>query len=164
MDKGVEMMGIMQKFMSYVFGPDDEQKQTNKYVEQEDNYEYEEDEWLEEEVYAKPQAVKSTNQNVVHLQAVKQTTKMVLVEPRTYEETQEVADHLRQRRPVVINLQRLHQDQGKRVVDFLSGTVYAIGGEIHKIGPNIFLCTPDNIQIQGTISETFQDDIQSRMR
>lgn len=62
----------------------------------------------------------------------------------------------------MVNLQRIDHDQAKRIVDFLSGTVYAIGGDIQKIGMNIFLCTPDNVEVSGNISEFLQEhDIQN---
>ena len=48
-----------------------------------------------------------------------------------------------------MNLQRIERDQARRIVDFLSGTVYAIGGDIQKIGTDIFLCTPDNVEVSG---------------
>lgn len=84
--------------------------------------------------------------------------KVVLSEPRSYEETQEIADHLRSHRPTVVNLQRLSQDQARRVVDFLSGCVYALNGQIKKIGPAIFFCTPENIDIQGAITEMMKEE------
>jgi cell division inhibitor SepF len=83
----------------------------------------------------------------------------VLSEPRTYDDAQEIADNLRNRRPVVINLQRARPDQAMRIVDFLSGTVYALSGSISKIGPSIFLCTPDSVEIQGTIKELVEDEL-----
>jgi len=101
---------------------------------------------------------KDRTQNVVSLQSIQQSAKMVLIEPRTYEEAQDVADHLKNRRSVILNMQRIQKDQAKRIVDFLSGTVYAIGGDIQKIGGNIFLCTPDNVEISGAISELMQQD------
>jgi len=54
---------------------------------------------------------------------------------------------------VVVNLQRIQRDQAVRIVDFLSGTVYALGGDIQKIGTDIFLCTPDNVDVSGSISD-----------
>jgi cell division inhibitor SepF len=79
------------------------------------------------------------------------------MEPRVYAEAQDIADHLKSRRAVVVNLQRIEADQAKRIVDFLSGTVYAIGGDIQKIGTNIILCTPDNVEVSGNISELMQE-------
>lgn len=96
---------------------------------------------------------KKSPQNVVSLQSIQQSAKVMLVEPRVYDETQDIADHLKNRKAVIINLQRLPNDEARRVVDFLSGTVYAIGGEMQKIGTYIFLCTPDNVDVSGAISE-----------
>ncbi|MDD3392876.1 MAG: cell division protein SepF [Bacilli bacterium] len=79
--------------------------------------------------------------------------KMILLEPRAYSESQQIADHLKNRNTVVVNLKRVTSDQAKRIVDFLSGTIYAIGGEIQKVGGGIFLCTPRNINIQGKITD-----------
>ena len=81
------------------------------------------------------------------------STKMILLEPRAYSEAQQIADHLKMRNTVVVNLKRVTSDQAKRIVDFLAGTIYAIGGDLQKIGGGIFLCTPNNINIQGKITE-----------
>ena len=80
-------------------------------------------------------------------------SKMILLEPRAYSESQQIADHLKNRNSVVVNLKRVTQEQAKRIVDFLSGTLYAIGGDLQKLGPGIFLCTPKNINVQGKMSE-----------
>ncbi len=79
--------------------------------------------------------------------------KMILLEPRAYSESQQIADHLKKRNTVVVNMKRVTPDQAKRIVDFLSGTVYAIGGDLQKIGIGIFLCTPKNVNVEGSISE-----------
>jgi cell division inhibitor SepF len=79
-------------------------------------------------------------------------SKLMLLEPRAYSESQQIADHLKNRHTVVVNLKRVTTDQAKRIVDFLSGTVYAIGGDLQKIGGGIFLCTPKNINVQGKIT------------
>ncbi|GAA0364765.1 cell division protein SepF [Caldalkalibacillus horti] len=159
-------MGMLRKLMDFL-GLANESTQTNpQQTGQEQEYDYEEDEWLEEEqpaVYTqKLQKGQATN-NLVQLQSVKAASKIVLMEPHSYEETQDMADHLRSRRIIIVNLQRLTHEQAKRTVDFLSGTVYAIGGSIHKLGQNIFLCTSDNVETQGAISE-YQDEFQNRMR
>lgn len=79
--------------------------------------------------------------------------KMILVEPRAYSESQEIADHLKARNSVVVNFKRVTIDQAKRIIDFLSGTLYAINGDLQKIGDGIYLCTPKNIDVQGKITE-----------
>ena len=80
-------------------------------------------------------------------------TKMILMEPRAYSESQQIVDHLKNRNTVVVNLKRVTSDQAKRIVDFLSGTIYAIGGDLQKIGGGIFLCTPNNVNVEGKISD-----------
>ena len=79
--------------------------------------------------------------------------KMILVEPRAYSESQEIADHLKARNSVVVNFKRVTTDQAKRIIDFLSGTLYAINRDLQKIGDGIYLCTPKNIDVQGKITE-----------
>ncbi len=80
-------------------------------------------------------------------------SKMMLLEPRAYSESQQIADYLKNRCAVVVNLKRVTPDQGKRIVDFLSGTLYAIGGDLQKLGGGIFLCTPNNVDVEGKISD-----------
>ncbi|MFC4076518.1 cell division protein SepF [Salinithrix halophila] len=101
--------------------------------------------------------------NVVSLHTQK-NVRVVLVEPRTYDEAQDIADNLKNHRPTVVNLQRVPKDQAIRIVDFLSGTVYALGGNIHKLGSHIFMCSPANVDIQGTISDIFSDEANDILR
>ena len=79
--------------------------------------------------------------------------KMILLEPRAFSESQQIADHLKKRNTVVVNMKRVTPDQAKRIVDFLSGTVYALGGDLQKIGGGIFLCTPKNVDVEGAITD-----------
>jgi len=79
--------------------------------------------------------------------------KMILLEPRAYSESQQIADHLKKKNTVVVNMKRVTPDQAKRIVDFLSGTVYALGGDLQKIGGGIFLCTPKNVNVEGAITD-----------
>ena len=81
------------------------------------------------------------------------TGKMILLEPRAFSESQQIADHLKKRNTVVVNMKRVTPEHAKRIIDFLSGTVYAIGGDLQKIGVGIFLCTPKNVNVEGSISE-----------
>ncbi|MDO5850805.1 MAG: cell division protein SepF [Methanobacteriaceae archaeon] len=81
------------------------------------------------------------------------TGKMILLEPRAYSESQQIADHLKNRNSVVVNLKRVTADQAKRIIDFLSGCIYAIGGTMQKVGVGIYLCAPNNVNVQGKISD-----------
>ena len=148
-------MGVMNRFMNFL-GLQEEEEVVEREV-------------LEEPAEAAPPAENQNRKNVkggnvvsIHSQ---KNVKVVLVEPRSYDEAQEIADHLRSFRSVVVNLQRVRNDQALRIIDFLSGTVYALSGGISKLGGNIFLCTPDTVEIQGTISEILSEDSDyNRMR
>ena len=85
--------------------------------------------------------------------ANKSGNKMILLEPRAYSESQQIADYLKARNSVVVNLKRVTAQQAKRIIDFLSGCIYAIGGSMQKIGVGIYLCAPKNVNVQGKISE-----------
>lgn len=93
---------------------------------------------------------------IVSLQSAQKSSKVVLAEPRVYAEAQDISEHLKNKRAVVVNLQRIDRDQGVRIIDFLSGTVYALGGDIQRIGTDIFLCVPDNVEVAGAISDYFE--------
>ena len=95
---------------------------------------------------------------VVSLHTQKQV-RVYLAEPVTYDDAQMIADHLRNRRPVVINLHKAQFDEAKRLLDFISGCTYALGGVLQKLGHNIFLCAPENVDIQGQISEVMNDSM-----
>lgn len=141
-------MGIKSKVKSFFF-LDDEYDVGNEETINENNT---------EQPVKQARYSQSQKQNIVSLQSVQKSSKVVLVEPRVYAEAQDIADHLKNRRAVIVNLQRIDHAQAKRIVDFLSGTVYAVGGDIQRIGTNIFLCTPDNVEVSGNISEYLQDN------
>lgn len=102
-----------------------------------------------------------TPRNVVSLQAANgmKNSKVIIMEPRVYAEAQDISEHLKNKRATIVNLQRIDREAGIRIIDFLSGTVYAIGGDIQKIGTDIFLCTPENVEVSGEISNYLYDDI-----
>ncbi|GGH44685.1 cell division inhibitor SepF [Paenibacillus sp. JGP012] len=155
-------MGVMNKFMNFLGLQEEEEiVERERLAAQEEQ----EPEQQENETSALDKRRNQRGNNVVSIHSQK-NVKVVLYEPRSYDEAQEIADHLRSHRTVVVNLQRIRQDQALRVIDFLSGTVYALGGGISKIGGNIFLCTPDTVEIQGTITEILADSEQdyNRMR
>lgn len=101
-------------------------------------------------------AKSSRTSDAVKALSANKDSHLVLFEPRAYGETQDIAVYLKQKRAAVVNLHRLQKEQSKRVIDFLSGVIFAIEGDIQQIGPKIFLCTPKNIGVSGNI--TMDDD------
>ena len=81
------------------------------------------------------------------------SNKMILFEPRAYSESTQITDYLKKRNTVVVNLKRVTPDVAKRIVDFLTGSLYAMNGNLQKLGGGIFLCAPNNIDIEGKITD-----------
>ena len=81
------------------------------------------------------------------------SNKMILFEPRAYSESTQIADYLKKRNTVVVNLKRVTPEQAKKIVDFLRGAIYAMNGSLQKLGGGIFLCAPNNVNIEGKITD-----------
>ena len=75
--------------------------------------------------------------------------KMVVFKPDSFEEVREITDEVRNRRATIVNLDKLDREKAKRILDFMSGSIYALNGSVKKIGPSIFLFVPDNIDVTG---------------
>ncbi len=87
------------------------------------------------------------NSNLVNLPTAQKQMKVMVVEPFSFDDAQHVADHLKNRKPVVVNFENCDKEVAKRMIDFISGTTYALAGSIQKIGNNIFLCAPNNVDV-----------------
>lgn len=73
--------------------------------------------------------------------------KVVVVEPKSFDDSQEVANCLREKRPVIINMENTDPEIAKRIIDFASGTAYALNGDIKKVGKTVFLVAPNNVNV-----------------
>ena len=73
--------------------------------------------------------------------------KVIVIEPKSFDDAQQVANCLRDKRPVVINFENTIEEDAKRITDFISGTIYALNGEIKKVSNNVFFCAPSNVNI-----------------
>ena len=88
----------------------------------------------------------STN-NVVSLPIANQQVKVMVVSPTVFDDAQAIADHVRAAKPVVVNFEKTEPEVMKRIVDFISGTVYALNGNIQLVGNSIMVCAPNNVDI-----------------
>jgi cell division inhibitor SepF len=75
------------------------------------------------------------------------------MQPATFDDAREVCDHIKNKKPVVVNLEGLTKETAQRVVDFLSGSVYAVDGDIQKVSAGIFMIAPNNVDIMGDYKE-----------
>ena len=79
--------------------------------------------------------------------APRTAARLVVFEPRGFEDVQAVAMHLREGRPVVLTLKATDRDTARRIVDFLSGTVYALDGTMRRVDDDLFLCAPSGVDV-----------------
>ena len=96
---------------------------------------------------------------VVNIHATTQL-KVVLVKPERFENASEIADHLREKRTVVLNLESTNKDIARRLIDFLSGVAYAGDGKIKKVSANTYIITPYSVDLMGDLI----DELESRDR
>ncbi len=84
--------------------------------------------------------------------------KLVVMQPENFEEARDIANHLKSKKPVVMNLESVDKEVARRIVDFLSGAVYALDGNIQKVSNGIFLIAPYNVGIMGD----FKDELRNK--
>lgn len=96
--------------------------------------------------------------NVVSLPGPK-AMKMVVIKPKNFDQVQSIADQLKNKRPVIVNLEDTEREVAKRIIDFLSGTTYALGGCMQKVSTGIILFVPNNIDVAGDLETGFMEKI-----
>ena len=94
---------------------------------------------------------------VVNIHATTQL-KVVLVKPERFENASEIADHLKEKRTVVLNLESTNKDVARRLIDFLSGVAYAGEGKIKKVAANTYIITPYSVDIQGDLIDELENN------
>ena len=147
---------------------DEIRKLTHPYSDQEEEYDdYDEEEELPEEAPAPsprrsysrtptPEAPRSSAPSrVVNINATTQL-QVVLVKPERFDQVSEIADHLRDKKAVVLNLETTNKDVSRRLVDFLSGCAYALDGKIKKVAISTYLLTPYNVGVIGDLVEELE--------
>ncbi len=130
-------MSIWSKFLNLIGFEDEEDDDTEEMVEE------------TEQPIDVPVRYRS---NVVELQSAK-NVKLVVLGPKSYEDVQAIVDHLRARRPVVVNLEGAEPRVRVRILDFLSGAAYALGGRNQRVSDLIFLAAPANVDINNLLEE-----------
>ncbi len=135
----------------------------------EDEYEYEDDlleeEYEEkEELREKPQREVSaprlfqTDRKKVVSYAPQSQMQVVLCKPERYEDVPSVADHLNEKKTVILNLESANRESSRRIIDFLSGVAYAIHGNIKKVANSTYIVTPNDVDLMG---ELLLDDFEN---
>ena len=95
--------------------------------------------------------------NVVNFQASVQM-EVVVIQPETYDEAQDVCDHIKSQRPVIINLEQMERGVAQRIMDFVSGACYTLNGNLQRVTNNIFIIAPENIDVAGDFREELKSN------
>lgn len=88
-----------------------------------------------------------------------QKPRISIVEPRLYSEVQEVSDLLLGNQSVIVNFRRMDHEQASKMIDFLMGVTYAIKGDIQRLGDEIFICTPQSVEVNGSELSEFTESL-----
>lgn len=155
---------------------DELKKLTRPYSEEDDEYDYDDEADLDQEpapepapaqqptrrsAYAAP-AQKDTGRRsgpakVVNLNNNNSAMQVILVKPDRFDTVSEIADHLREKQSIVLNLESTNKDVARRLVDFLSGVAYALDGKIKKVAISTYILTPYNVEIVGDLAEELEN-------
>ena len=144
------MSGLINKMLNFV-GWESEGEET---VEEEQSF------TRDEQQQSSPQflhsVTKKQQNKVVNIHSSSQF-KVVVMQPENFEDARDICDHLKSKKPVIINLEEVQKECAQRIVDFLSGSVYALDGEIQKVSAGIFLIAPSNVDIMSEFRDEFKN-------
>ncbi|MBR2181180.1 MAG: cell division protein SepF [Oscillospiraceae bacterium] len=138
-------MGFMEKF-----------KEWAKVEEDEDEFE----EFMPSDDRAKVREVYAPQRRDDRVVNIHTTTQLqvVLVKPERYENATEIADHLKEKRTVVLNLESTNKDAARRILDFLSGVAYTNDGQIKRVANNTYIITPYNVDLKGDLIDELENN------
>ncbi len=130
----------------------------------EDYEEYEEEETGSQDDSIEMSQVKNINSytskrhsKVVNFQANVQM-EVVVIQPESYDEAQEICDHIKSKKPVIINLEKMERTIAQRIMDFISGSCYTLNGNLQRVTHNIFIIAPENVDIAGEFREELKSN------
>ncbi|MEM1483546.1 cell division protein SepF [Oscillospiraceae bacterium PP1C4] len=146
-------MGIMDKFKNFIGIPEDEYYEDDVDFISNDNPSAE---VPREEQPVHPDNIKRGNK-VVNIHATTQL-QVVLVKPERFDDASSVADHLNDKRTVVLNLESTNKDVSRRLIDFLSGVAYANNGQIKRVANSTYIITPYNVDIMGDLLDELESN------
>ena len=138
-------MGFMEKFKEWAKVEEDDEEEFEEFV-------------PSEERSRKSTAPTSSRRSdrVVNIHTTTQL-QVVLVKPEIYENATEIADHLKEKRTVVLNLESTNKDAARRILDFLSGVAYTNDGQIKRVANNTYIITPYNVDLKGDLIDELEN-------
>ena len=137
---------------------DELKKLTHPYEDEDETYEEFDDEPQSRDLFEERRSRSDDRRNkVVNIHATTQL-KVILVKPERFENASEIADQLKDKRTVVLNLESTNKDVARRLIDFLSGVAYAGEGKIKKVAANTYIITPFHVDIEGDLIDELENN------
>ena len=136
---------------------DELKKLTHPYEDEDDDFEDFEETPRKEVFEERRPKLEERRNKVVNIHAPTQL-KVVLVKPERFENASEIADHLKDKRTVVLNLESTNKDVARRLIDFLSGVAYAGEGKIKKVAANTYMITPYHVELEGDLIDELENN------
>ena len=150
-------MSLMDEFKKIIHPYDDEDDDYEEDVGRDSEPTYFEPREPRESSRRKEVPAEERRNKVVNIHATTQL-KVVLVKPDRFENASEIADHLKEKRTVVLNLESTNKDIARRLLDFLSGVAYANEGKIKKVAISTYIITPYNVDILGDLIDELENN------
>ncbi|MBE6912967.1 MAG: cell division protein SepF [Ruminococcaceae bacterium] len=138
-------MGFMDKFKEWARVEDDEEDEFDEFVAS------------EERTKGRESSGSRRDDRVVNIHTTTQL-QVVLVKPERYENSTEIADHLKEKRTVVLNLESTNKDAARRILDFLSGVAYTNDGQIKRVANSTYIITPYNVDLKGDLIDELENN------
>ena len=140
--------------MSFI---DELKKLTHPYEDEDEEFEDFEDDPRRDAFEDRRSKIEDRRNKVVNIHATTQL-KVVLVKPERFENASDIADQLKDKRTVVLNLESTNKDIARRLIDFLSGVAYAGEGKIKKVAANTYIITPYHVDIEGDLIDELENN------
>lgn len=138
-------MGFMDKFKEWARVEDDEEDDFEDFMSS------------DERPRGRETVAAKRDDKVVNIHTTTQL-QVVLVKPERYENSTEIADHLKEKRTVVLNLESTNKDAARRILDFLSGVAYTNDGQIKRVANNTYIITPYNVDLKGDLIDELENN------
>lgn len=136
---------------------DELKKLTHPYEDEDEEFEDFEEEPQRDAFEDRRSKFDDRRSKVVNIHATTQL-KVILVKPERFENASEIADQLKDKRTVVLNLESTNKDVARRLIDFLSGVAYAGEGKIKKVAANTYIITPYHVDIEGDLIDELENN------
>lgn len=151
-------MGIFQKFTNFLHEDEEDFSQMDDFQEYDSSQTSPNQENESRQTSQTRQGHRANNVVPLTKTVNRQPSKIFVVEPKVYSEVERISDSLLSGETVLLNFRRLEAADARRIIDFMAGIAYAIGGDVQKVRDGIFICSPANVRVEGVFEDELDQD------